>query len=175
MKNIGNIVIVVVSVIAIGAVVVLVGYFTDWFGLNKQTTLSLSINGKNIENGTSGLTLSRGSEIIITSDTDYTITIKAYATDNNDFAFSVGDEPYTWKDLDGRDMSEAFTITDNVIMFGSIESIISSVLSGYSVYVFNELRKPEDIFELIVKSEKMSLSVLFTITNMILDPDHIVF
>lgn len=175
MKNIGNIIIVVVSVVVIGAAVALAGYFTDWFGLNKQTILSLSINGKNIENGTSGLTLFRGSEIIITSDTDYTITIKAHATESNDFTFTVGDEPYTWKDLDGRDMSEAFTITDNVIMFGSIDSIISSVISGYSVYVFDEFRKPEDIFELIVQSEKMSLSVLFTITNMILDPDHIVF
>ncbi len=194
MKNIGNIVIAVVAVAVIGAGVVLAGYFTDWFGLAKQTTLFLSIDGETLENGASGVTVTNGSEIIITSDKEYTVTVKAHSTESNGFEFYIGSELYVWKDLDGRDVSSAFKFNDNVISYGSMHEIIQTVVPEYTVFVSTAPESAADLFELAVTSGNSSVSIFFTVekfevddgeppeppkpgtdVTVELDPDHIVF
>ena len=74
--------------------------------------LSLCLNGTKIENGGSLGLLDSGQEFTVENAEKYDVQIYAYCTQENDFALTVGEEPYTWGDFDGRNLTAGF---DSVI------------------------------------------------------------
>lgn len=131
---------------------------------------------------TNGVTIYPGDEIRVQSLTGaegYTFRIEANG--EKDFAFTVGEEPYSWKDLAGRDMTKGFTIeeTENgfTVDYTDLEGVISSVL-GAEVTIGEDTDTSGDPFVLIVtcgeKDLRLSFGVGLPVEGVEVDPDHVI-
>ena len=72
---------------------------TDGFG-GKVPTAVIMIDDEVYSESTDGLTIYPGEEVRVqslTGETEYTVNVEGNASTNN-FAFTLGEEPYTWRD-----------------------------------------------------------------------------
>jgi hypothetical protein len=95
---------------------------------------------------------------------EYAVTIKARYVEANDFSFTYLSEPYTWKDMNGKNVTNGFIITrtlDKVIIsYPSFTELLSTCLGGDTVKVTNALKAD---FSMILKSDDEEITVYFTL------------
>lgn len=98
---------------------------------------SVYLNGTKIENGGSLGLLDSGQEFTVENAKKYDVQIYAYCTQENDFALTVGDEPYTWGDFDGRNLTAGFdfarTDTGFTVTHYGLNDVISRIQNGMTV------------------------------------------
>lgn len=144
-------------------------------GVNPS--LSVSIDGKMLENGSSAGALSSGSKINVEGAEEYDVAVYACSAEN-DFAFTVDGEELSWSDIDGRNLTAGFEIQRAedgfTLSYGGIEDIISAAQGGAEVSV-NKLPQG-DIFRLSVTSNESQTNIYFTIlSGVFLDRTEIIF
>lgn len=173
-----NKVLTVLYIVAIALVVIaaagLLAYYLQG-GVNPS--LSVSIDGKTLENGSSAGALSSGSKINVEGVEEYDVGVYACSAEN-DFAFTVDGEELSWSDIDGRNLTAGFEIQRAedgfTISYGGIEDIISAAQGGAEVGV--DKLPQGDIFRLSVTSEESRTDVYFAIlTGVFLDRTEIIF
>ena len=140
-------------------------------------SLSVSIDGKAVENGSSVGALSSGNKVDVEGAEEYEVEIYACSTENN-FSFTVDGEEFLWSDIDGRNLTAGFEIDRAedgfTISYGGIEDIISAAQGGAEVSV-GELPKG-DMFRLSVTSAESRADLYFAIlTGVFLDKTEIIF
>lgn len=154
---------------------------TDGFGGKAPTTIVM-VGDKIYTEDANGVTIYPGDEIRVQSLTGaegYTFRIEANG--EKDFAFTVGEEPYSWKDLAGRDMTKGFTIeeTENgfTIDYTDLNGVIAAVL-GAEVTIGEDADTSGDPFVLIVtcgeKDLRLSFGVGLPVEGVEVDPDHVI-
>lgn len=173
-----NKVLTVLYIVAIALVVIaaagLLAYYLQG-GVNPS--LSVSIDGKTIENGSSVGALSSGSKINVEGAEEYDVAVYACSAEN-DFAFTVDGEELSWSDIDGRNLTAGFEIQRAedgfTISYGGIEDIISVAQGGAEVSV-NKLPQG-DIFRLSIAAGEDRTDIYFTIlSGVFLDRTEIIF
>lgn len=183
---------VVFVVVLVLLVIAAVGVLTNGFRSSFKT-FGVTVNEKVYTYDADGLTIQSGDEFGVTSPLDdgYTVTVYVNATDDNDFSFYVGKEPYKWSDMDGYDVTNSFGIsaeTDNTftVTYTDISGIISEVLPGYDIFVPQAPESTDNLFVMVIASGGTSISLGFTLNEFKIsegDPpqgfelstDHIVF
>lgn len=154
---------------------------TDGFGGKAPTTIVM-VGDKIYTEDTNGVTIYPGDEIRVQSLTGaegYTFRIEANG--EKDFAFTVGEEPYSWKDLAGRDMTKGFTIeeTENgfTVDYTDLEGVIAAVL-GAEVTIGEDADTSGDLFVLVLtcgeKDLRLSFGVGLPVEGVEVDPDHVI-
>lgn len=154
---------------------------TDGFG-GKATTTIVMVGDKIYTEDANGVTIYPGDEICVQSLTGaegYTFRIEANG--EKDFAFTVGEEPYSWKDLAGRDMTKGFTIEDTengfTIDYTDLDGVIAAVL-GAEVTIGEDADTSGDLFFLVVtcgeKDLRLSFGVGLPVEGVEVDPDHVI-
>jgi hypothetical protein len=109
---------------------------------------------------------------------EYAVTIKARYVEANDFSFTYLSEPYTWKDMDGKRVTNGFIITrisdEVIISYPSLIDLLNTCLGGDSVKVTNALKAD---FSMILKSDDEEITVYFTlfVGELYLDETSIIF
>ena len=107
--------------------------------------------------------------------------IYAYCTQENDFALTVGEEPYTWGDFDGRNLTTGFdfarTETGFTITHYGLNDVLSRIQNGMTVKT-GEF-PPVPIFRMSVTAGEESLETYFYINAEVigisLDQSAIIF
>ena len=129
-------------------------------------SLSVSIDGKEVENGSSVGALSSGNRVDVEGAEEYEVEIYACSTEN-DFSFTVDGEEFLWSDIDGRNLTAGFKVERAedgfTISYGGIEDIISAAQGGADV-VADKLPNG-DIFRLSVTSNVSQTDIYFTILS----------
>ncbi len=154
---------------------------TGGFGGTVPTAIVM-IEDKIYADSADGLTIYPGDEVVVydlTGDAEYTLRIKAAEKETN-FAFFVGDEPYTWRDLNGYDVTSSFTIDRTergfIVNYAGIEDIIASVC-GADVTFGDDIDLSGDMFDLVLTSgEKeyvFGFGVGLPVTDIVL-PDNVI-
>ena len=154
---------------------------TDGFG-GKVPTAVVMIDDDVYSDSTDGLTIYPGEYVRVqslTGDTEYTVKIEGNASTNN-FAFTLGDEPYTWRDMDGEDMTAGFTIaqtgTGFTIEYESLPTIITAARGAEAV--IEDVDLSGDLFTLVVtlgeREYRFGFGVGLPVSDVVLDPDQIV-
>lgn len=144
-------------------------------GVNPS--LSVSIDGKTIENGSSAGALSSGSKINSEGAEEYEVEVYACFPET-DFGFTVDGEELSWSDIDGRNLTAGFEIERAedgfTLSYGGIEDIISAAQGGAEVSV-GELPSG-DIFRLSIAAGEGRTDIYFTIlSGIFLDRTEIIF
>ena len=154
---------------------------TDGFGGKAPTTIVM-VGDKIYTEDANGVTIYPGDEIRVQSLTGaegYTFRIEANG--EKDFAFTVGEEPYTWKDLAGRDMTKGFTIEDTengfTVDYTDLDGVIAAVL-GAEVTIGEDADTSGDLFVLVVtcgeKDLRLSFGVGLPVEGVEVNPDHVI-
>ena len=173
-----NKVLTVLYIVAIALVVIaaagLLAYYLQG-GVNPS--LSVSIDGKMLENGSSAGALSSGSKINVEGAEEYDVAVYACSAEN-DFAFTVDGEELSWSDIDGRNLTAGFEIERAedgfTIRYGGIEDIISVAQGGAEVSV--DKLPSGDIFRLSIAAGESRTDIYFTIlSGIFLDRTEIIF
>lgn len=155
---------------------------TDGFG-GRAPTAVIMIGDDMYTASADGLAIYPGDEIRVqslTGSSQYDVRIEADA-EHGDFAFTAGEEPYTWHDLAGRDVTQGFTLTQTDVGFTleyeSFEAIISAVL-GTDVVIAEDADLTGDKFCMVVTLGETEYTFGFGIglpvSGVELDPDHII-
>lgn len=154
-------------------VVLLVGgvFAVYWFFLRDESPpvigdkLSLIFNDSETENNASLGLLDSGQAFTVESSEKYELQVFAYCTQENDFTLTVGDEPYTWGDFDGRNVTAGFTFertdTGFTLKHYGLNDVISRIQNGITVKT--DEFPPLPIFRLAVTTSKQSIEVYFYI------------
>ena len=153
---------------------------TDGFG-GKVPTAVVMIGDEMYTEDAEGLALYPGDEVRVQSLTgaaEYEYRIEANGV--GDFSFTVGEEPYTWADLAGTDMTKGFTIqkTANGFMvdYESLQAIVSAAL-GSEASIPDEADTSGDLFRLVItmgeKELQFGFAVGVPVEDVELDPDHV--
>lgn len=173
-----NKVLTVLYIVAIALVVIaaagLLAYYLQG-GVNPS--LSVSIDGKMLENGSSAGALSSGSRIEVDGAEEYEVEVYACFPET-DFGFTVGGEELSWSGIDGRNLTAGFEIQRAedgfTISYSGIEDIISAAQGGAEVSV-GELPSG-DIFRLSIAAGEGRTDIYFTIlSGVFLDKTEIIF
>ena len=140
-------------------------------------SLSVSIDGKAVESGSSVGAISSGSKINVESAEEYEIAVYACSSEN-DFAFTVDGEELLWSDIDGRNLTAGFEIQKAedgfTLSYGGIEDIISVAQGGAEVAA--DKLPNGDIFRLSITSNESQMDIYFTIfSGVFLDKTEIIF
>ena len=154
---------------------------TDGFG-GKVPTAVIMIDDEVYSESTDGLTIYPGEEVRVqrlTGDAEYTMKIEGNASENN-FAFTLGAEPYTWRDMDGEDMTAGFTIaktgTGFTIDYESLPSIITTARGVEAV--IEDVNLNGDLFTLVITvSEweyRFGFGIGLPVSEIMLDSDQII-
>ena len=154
---------------------------TDGFG-GKVPTAVVMIDDEVYSESTDGLTIYPGNEVRVqslTGETEYTVKVEGNASTNN-FAFTLGDEPYTWRDMDGEDMTAGFTIaqtgTGFTIEYESLPSIITAARGAEAV--IEDVDLSGDLFTMVVtlgeREYRFGFGVGLPVSDVVIDPDQIV-
>ena len=154
---------------------------TDGFG-GRVPTAVIMIDDEVYSESTDGLTIYPGEEVRVqslTGDTEYTVNVEGNASTNN-FAFTLGDEPYTWRDMDGEDMTAGFTIaqtgTGFTIEYESLPTIITAARGAEAV--IEDVDLSGDLFTLVVtlgeREYRFGFGVGLPVSDVVIDPDQIV-
>ena len=154
---------------------------TDGFG-GKVPTAVIMIDDEVYSESTDGLTIYPGEEVRVqrlTGDAEYTMKIEGNASENN-FAFTLGAEPYTWRDMDGEDMTAGFTIaktgTGFTIDYESLPSIITAARGAEAV--IEDVNLDGDLFTLVItvseREYRFGFGVGLPVSDIMLDSDQII-
>ncbi len=143
--------------------------------------LSLYLNGAKIENNSAFGLLDSGQEFTVESAEKYDVQIYAYCTQENDFALTVGDEPYGWGDFDGRNLTAGFdfarTETGFTVTHYGLNDVLSRIQNGMTVKT--DEFPPVPIFRMAVTSGENNLETYFYINAEVvgisLDQTQIIF
>ena len=155
---------------------------TDGFGGRVPTTV-IVIDDEIYSQSAEDIEVYPGDEVRVQNligDTQYTMQIVGNASKNN-FAFTLDGEPYTWRDMDGEDMTAGFTIiqteTGFTIDYTTVPSILTEALGG-EVVISEDAETTGDLFTLIItigeEEYRFGFGVGSGVTEIILDPDQIV-
>ena len=176
--------IVILSVLLLGILAVAglgIAYLvTDGFG-GRVPTAVVMIGDEMYTENAEGLALYPGDEVRVQSLTgaaEYEYRIEA--NDGSDFAFTVGEEPYTWADLAGTDMTKGFTIQKTAngftVDYESLQAIVSAAL-GSETSIPDEADTSGDLFRLVITMGEKELHFGFAVgvpvEDVELDPDHV--
>lgn len=173
-----NKVLTVLYIVAIALVVIaaagLLAYYLQG-GVNPS--LSVSIDGKMLENGSSVGALSSGSKINVEGAEEYDVAVYACFPET-DFGFTVGGEELSWSGIDGRNLTAGFEIERAedgfTISYSGIEDIISAAQGGAEVRV--DKLPQGDIFRLSIAAGEGRTDIYFTIlSGIFLDKTEIIF
>ena len=141
--------------------------------------------GETYTKNTEGVKLNTGKVFEVqdlTGSGDYTVTIAAKGTAENDFEFRLGEESgYRWKDQNGKDYTDGFKITRTdagfKIEYTDLTQIITTV-KGTTAAVLSE-SAGGDLFTLTVTSGRgeitLGFNLYFPVTDVTIDPPEIVF
>ena len=154
---------------------------TDGFG-GKVATAVIMIDDEVYSESTDGLTIYPGEEVRVqrlTGDAEYTMKIEGNASENN-FAFTLGAEPYTWRDMDGEDMTAGFTIaktgTGFTIDYESLPSIITTARGVEAV--IEDVNLDGDLFTLVItvseREYRFGFGIGLPVSEIMLDSDQII-
>lgn len=143
--------------------------------------LALIYQDREQENNAALGLLDSGQEFTVESSEKYDVQIYAYCTQENDFTLTVGDEPYTWGDFDGRNVTAGFeferTDTGFTVRHYGLNDVISRIQNGISVKT--DEFPPQSIFRMAVTTGKNSIEVYFYINAEVvgieLDQTQIIF
>lgn len=155
---------------------------TDGFGGRMPMTV-IVIDDEIYSQSAEDIEVYPGDEVRVQNligDTQYTMQIVGNASKNN-FAFTLDGEPYTWRDMDGEDMTSGFTIiqteTGFTIDYTTVPSILTEALGG-EVVISEDAETTGDLFTLIItigeEEYRFGFGVGSGVTEIILDPDQIV-
>lgn len=155
---------------------------TDGFGGRIPTTV-IVIDDEIYSQSAEDIEVYPGDEVRVQNligDTQYTMQIVGNASKNN-FAFTLDGEPYTWRDMDGEDMTAGFTITQTetgfTIDYTTVQSILTEALGG-EVVISEDEETTGDLFTLIItigeEEYRFGFGVGSGVTEIVLDPDQIV-
>lgn len=173
-----NKVLTVLYIVAIALVVIaaagLLAYYLQG-GVNPS--LSVSIDGRTLESGSSIGVLVSKSKINVEGAEEYDVAVYACSVEN-DFAFTVDGEELSWSGIDGRNLTAGFEIERAedgfTLSYGGIEDIISAAQGGAEVSV-GELPSG-DIFRLSIAAGEGRTDIYFTIlSGVFLDKTEIIF
>lgn len=173
-----NKVLTVLYIVAIALVVIaaagLLAYYLQG-GVNPS--LSVSIDGKTLENGSSAGVLASKSKINVEGAEEYDVAVYACSAEN-DFAFIVDGAELSWSDIDGRNLTAGFEIERAedgfTLSYGGIEDIISGAQGGAEVGV--DKLPQGDIFRLSIAAGEGRTDIYFTIlSGVFLDKTEIIF
>lgn len=169
----------VVYFVVLTLVVIVAAGFIAYFlqSGENNTSFSVTIEGKDVESGSSVGVLTSGSKIDVEGAEEYEVAVYACSSEN-DFAFTVDGEEFFWNDIDGRNMSAGFEIVEAddgfTISYVGIEDIISDVQDGAEVSV-GEFPK-DDIFRLSVTTSTSRIDMYFSLLmGVFLDKTEIIF
>lgn len=184
-KRFGVAVLVILLVAALAALGVGAAYeFTDGFGTKTLNVFVVKCGEHTYTKNIGGLVVQPGMEFTVeklAGETDYAVTIRAKGTEGNNFGFRLGAESgYHWKDQDGRDYTEGFTITRTetsfTLDFGTLTEIIAKA-KGTDATLTNEA-SAGDLFTLVVTCGKSEIALDFRteipVTGVELDPPAII-
>ena len=155
---------------------------TDGFGGRMPMTV-IVIDDEIYSQSAEDIEVYPGDEVRVQNligDTQYTMQIVGNASKNN-FAFTLDGEPYTWRDMDGEDMTAGFTIiqteTGFTIDYTTVPSILTAALGG-EVVISEDAETTGDLFILIItigeEEYRFGFGVGSGVTEIVLDPDQIV-
>lgn len=155
---------------------------TDGFG-GKVSTAVVIIDGEAYSQSAEGFSIFPGDEIGVQNlvgDTEYSVRIEASAAKKN-FVFNLGEEPYTWKDLDGEDMTRGFAIeqteTGFTIGYESLPAIVSAVRMADAT-IAEDADLTGDLFVLIITigetEYRFGFGIGLPVSGIEIDPDQIV-
>ena len=172
-------VIVVLPVVV--AVIALVIRFTGDEKPHGGETFAVKYNGQTQESGSSVGLMDSGVTFEVNGSNDYEVNVYAYCTPENDFSLTVGEEPYTWGDFDGRNVTAGFdferTETGFTVTHYGLNDIISRVQNGMTVT--SENYALVDMFRMEVKSGEEVAELYFCVNaevvGITIDQDSIIF
>ena len=154
-----------VAVLLVGIVGGLYYYFTRESPPIVGDKLTLKMNDRETENNASLGLLDSGQEFTVESSAKYDVQIFAYSTRENDFTLTVGDEPYTWGDFDGRNVTAGFAFDKTETGFSlkhyGLNDVISRMQNGITVKT--DEFPPLPIFRMAVTTSTKSIEVYFYI------------
>ena len=172
-----------VLVLLVGVAVFLYFYFTrsDSPPVIGGNGLSLYLNEREMQSGSSAGLLDSRQEFTVKGTEKYNVQIYTYCTGENDFALTVGDEPYTWGDFDGRNATAGFdfsrTETGFTLSHYGLNDVLSRMQNGMSVKT--DEFPPLPIFLMTVSAGTDSIEVYFYINAEVigieLDRTQIIF
>lgn len=154
-----------VVVLLVGVAVGMYFYFTRESPPLIGDKLALTMNDTAIENNASLGLLDSGQAFTVESSEKYEVQVFAYCTQENDFTLTVGDEPYTWGDFDGRNVTAGFTFerteTGFTLKHYGLNDVISLIQNGITVKT--DEFPPVDIFRMAVTTSTQNIAVYFYI------------
>lgn len=158
-------IILLVIVLLVGVAVGLYFYFKRESPPIVGDKLALTMNDSVIENNATLGLLDSGQEFTVESSEKYNVQVFAYCKQENDFTLTVGDEPYTWGDFDGRNVTAGFTFdrtdTGFTLKHYGLNDVISRIQNGITVKT--DEFPPIDIFRMTVTTSTKSIEVYFYI------------
>ena len=170
------------TVVIIFLLVLAVGLFaklTD--GFTAITPFAVKTGEQSISDDTSGMKISPNTTFSLKSwsNKDYTVTVTA-AEAKQDFTFTSEGKTYSWnKDMAGKDLSTAFTVTKDkksfTLSFDTVEKTLEKAL-GKPVTI-SDTDIAQDLFIMNVSQGKNSLNIAFAavVPTSISLPDQIIF
>ena len=172
---------VIVVLLVVVAVIGLIVHFTSDDKPPGGETFAVKYNGQTQESGSSIGLMDSGEDFTVDGSSDYEVKEDAYCTPENDFSLTVGDEPYTWGDFDGRNVTAGFdferTETGFTVTHYGLNDIISRVQNGMTVT--SETFPVVDMFRLEVKSGEEVTELYFCVNaevvGITIDQDSIIF
>ena len=162
------------------------GFCTFYFGYLGDGKVILTQDGTRIESGQSLGRIESGTDLGLIGTGEYTISIEAYAAEENDFAFIVGEAEYRWQDIDGQNMTGGFVLERGglagfgtlTISFSGIKNVLQKFFDTEEITI-TEAVPEKDLFRLLISSggEEQALVTfgLCEIESIVLDPSYIIF
>lgn len=172
----------------IGGGVGIAYYATDGFGTKEPPAdIVAELGGKEYEGSADGIVIFSGTELKFTSNAApgeaFDLSVRITAREQ-DFSFLIGEEPWKWSHLEGRDVTKGFTFTrteQGVIMsYGTPAEVLSAAL-GMQVTVGRDISFANDLFILSLTGRESGSRIEFgfrlgvTALQAELSPGHIEF
>ena len=172
---------VIVVLLVVVAVIGLIVHFTSDDKPPSGETFAVKYNGQTLSSGSSVGLMDSGVDFTVEGFADYEVNVYAYCTPENDFSLTVGEEPYTWSDFDGRNVTAGFdferTETGSTLTHYGLNDIISRVQNGMTVT--SETFPTVDMFRMEVKSGEEVTELYFCVNaevvGITIDHDSIIF
>lgn len=172
---------VIVVLLVVVAVIGLIVHFTSDDKPPGGETFAVKYNGQTLSSGSSVGLMDTGVDFTVEGSADYEVNVYAYCTPENDFSLTVGEEPYTWGDFDGRNVTAGFdferTETGFTVTHYGLNDIISRVQNGMTVT--SETFPTVDMFRMEVKSGEEVTELYFCVNaevvGITIDHDSIIF
>lgn len=162
---------VIVVLLVVVAVIGLIVHFTSDDKPPGGETFAVKYNGQTQESGSSVGLMDSGVTFEVNGSNDYEVNVYAYCTPENDFSLTVGEEPYTWGDFDGRNVTAGFdfkrTETGFTVTHYGLNDIIFRVQNGMTVT--SETFPVVDMFRMEVKSGEEVTELYFCVNAEVVD------